>query len=295
LSLSDPSSVAPGSDTCGPFGEQTVYTTAGGETVNGTRPLFGNNFGSNPFTETYASSSFNSLQASLKHSSKYADFLVGYTYSKSMDNGSGMADSTNPYPGQAGKSRGLSLFDNRHVLVASYSVPLPFDKFTAKDSAAEYLVGGWVFSGVSEFASGQPITLKEDDDRSLSGTFGGPIDVPSYSNNGSKLYNDRNPRDGKLYFNRTYFKPEPLGQVGNAMRRSFAGPGLLNSNMALAKSTKITESTQLQFRAEAFNVFNHAQFSNPSGDISNSGSHGFGYVTKALDPRILQVALKLLF
>jgi hypothetical protein len=42
-------------------------------------------------------------------------------------------------------------------------------------------------------------------------------------------------------------------------------------------------------------VFNHAQFSNPSGDISNSGSHGFGYVTKALDPRILQVALKLLF
>lgn len=295
LSLSTSGSVAPGSDTCGPFGEQSVYTTAAGETVNGTRPLFGNNFGSNPFTETAASSSFNSLQASLKHTSKYAEFLVGYTYSKSMDNGSGMADVTNPYPGQAGKSRALSLFDNRHVLVASYSVPLPFNKFMAKDSIADYLVGGWVFSGVSEFASGQPITLKEDDDRSLSGTFGGEIDVPSYSNNGSKLYNDRNPRHGKLYFNRTYFKTEPLGQVGNAMRRSFAGPGLLNSNMAVAKSTKITEGTQLQFRAEAFNVFNHAQFLNPSGDISNSGSHGFGYVTKANDPRILQVALKLLF
>jgi hypothetical protein len=212
-----------------------------------------------------------------------------------MDNGSGMADSTNPYPGQAGRSRGLSLFDNRQVLVASYSVPLPFNKFAAKNSVADYIAGGWVLSGVSEFASGQPITLKEDDDRSLSGTFGGEIDVPSYSGNGSKLYNDRNPRHGKLYFNRSYFVPEPVGQVGNAMRRSFAGPGLLGSNMALAKSTKITEGTQLQFRAEAFNVFNHAQFLNPSGDISNSGSHGFGYVTKANDPRIMQVALKFLF
>ena len=65
--------------------------------------------------------------------------------------------------------------------------------------------------------------------------------------------------------------------------------------MALLKSTTITESTKLQFRAEAFNVFNHTQFQNPSGNINNNGLGGFGYVNSARDPRIMQVALKFLF
>jgi len=66
----------------------------------------------------------------------------------------------------------------------------------------------------------------------------------------------------------------------------------------LLKDTQITEKTQLQFRAEAFNVFNHAQFNNPGsggGNVNNTGTGGFGYVTSARDPRIMQVALKLLF
>jgi hypothetical protein len=65
--------------------------------------------------------------------------------------------------------------------------------------------------------------------------------------------------------------------------------------MALLKDTRITESVQAQFRAEAFNVFNHAQFMNPSGQVDNSGQGGFGYVTSARDPRIMQLALKFLF
>jgi hypothetical protein len=65
--------------------------------------------------------------------------------------------------------------------------------------------------------------------------------------------------------------------------------------MALLKNTQITESVQLQFRAEAFNVFNHAQFNNPSANFNDSGAGGFGYVTSARDPRIMQLALKLLF
>jgi len=51
----------------------------------------------------------------------------------------------------------------------------------------------------------------------------------------------------------------------------------------------------VQFRAETFNVFNHAQFNNPSGNFNNTGQGGFGYVTSARDPRIMQVALKFLF
>jgi hypothetical protein len=68
-----------------------------------------------------------------------------------------------------------------------------------------------------------------------------------------------------------------------------------NSNLALLKDTKISESKEVQFRAEAFNVFNHAQFNNPSGNVNNPGQGGFGYVTSARDPRIMQVALKFLF
>jgi len=62
------------------------------------------------------------------------------------------------------------------------------------------------------------------------------------------------------------------------MRRFFHGPGLDNY---LLKSTEITEKTQLEFRAEAFNVFNHAQFNNPSGNFNNTGTGGFGYLTSA--------------
>jgi hypothetical protein len=79
------------------------------------------------------------------------------------------------------------------------------------------------------------------------------------------------------------------------MRRFFSGPGINNFDLALLKDTRIRESMQLQFRAEAFNVFNHARFGNPSGNFNNSGAGGFGYVTSARDPRIMQLALKLLF
>ena len=65
--------------------------------------------------------------------------------------------------------------------------------------------------------------------------------------------------------------------------------------MALLKSTEITEKTQLEFRAEAFNIFNHAQFNNPSGNFNNTGTGGFCYVTSAGNPRIMQIALKLVF
>ncbi len=83
-----------------------------------------------------------------------------------------------------------------------------------------------------------------------------------------------------------------LGVGGNANRRFFHGPGLNNWDMALLKNTKITERIGLDFRAEFFNTFNHAQFRNPVGDFS---AGNFGQITSARDPRIGQLALKLSF
>lgn len=293
LQLSNPAVLAPGSPTCGPFGENGLYTLKGGLVINSTRYPFGGNFGSNAYMKSMANSSYNSLQASLQHNDKYAQFMVAYTWSKSIDNGSGTLDATNPY--NPGQSRALSIFDVPQIFVASYTIRLPFDNFVGNGAVMRRLAAGWALSGITTFASGQPVQLTETDDNSLSGTFLAPVDAPSYANNGTKLYVDRNPRDGQPYFNPNYFVQEPEGQIGDVMRRFFVGPGINNFNVALLKNTKFSETKQLQFRAEAFNVFNHAQFQNPSGDFNNTGQGGFGYVTAARDPRIMQVGLKLLF
>ncbi len=293
LQLSNPANVAPGTTTCGPFGEDTIYTTASGQTVSGTRPTFGINFNSNPYMKTAVSSSFNSLQMTLQHTEKYLNFLVGYTFEKSLDNGSDSFDATNPL--DPAQTRALSSFNVPHNLVASYTVELPFDQFIGGGDIVKRFTAGWEFSGVATFAKGEPVTLNENDDNSLLGAFNANVDVPDYANDGSPLYINRNPRKGLPYFNPNFFVPETVGQVGNAARRSFSGPGIDNYDMALLKTTTITENTKLEFRAEAFNVFNHAQFTNPNGLVNNPGLGGFGYVTGANDPRIMQVALKFLF
>jgi Carboxypeptidase regulatory-like domain len=293
LQLSNPANVAPGSATCGPFGEQGTYTMANGTVVNSTRPVFGAQFGSNPYMKTMASSSYNSLQASLRYNKTYGNFLIAYTYAKSMDNGSGTLDATNPY--NPGLSRALSLFNVPQDLTASYTINLPFDRLGWNGDWGKRVAGGWAISGIATFAAGQPVQLSENDDRSLSGTSSDSIDVPSYAGGGAKLFVNKNPRSGQPFFNPNYFVPEPLGQVGDVMRRFFSGPGLLNFDTALLKNTQITEGTQLQFRAETFNTFNHTQFNNPSGLFNNTGVGGFGYVTSAQSPRIMQIALKLLF
>ena len=310
------SSTSPSS--CGPFGEdpgagaltaiQTTQAPPGfpGVTsfastrvgVGGLNTPATDNFGSNADMKTVASSSFNSLQVSLKHNTKYVNFLVAYTYEKSIDNGSTSFDATNVFNSAA--SRALSIFDVPQDLTVSYTVQMPFDRLTG--GSAKRLTAGWALSGIATFAKGEPVQISEpNDDNSLSGTFDATIDEPNYANNGSSLFVNRNPRnhDGPggtplPYFNPNYYTFEVPGQgVGNAMRRSFSGPGIYNFDMALLKDTRISESVSAQFRAEAFNVFNHAQFMNPSGNINNTGV--FGFVTGARDPRIMQLAMKFTF
>jgi hypothetical protein len=310
LFLNNSNNLQPGSPTCSPGNEDPgtgspivlldpvnnpapgypgVPSFASTRLLRGLNSTTANPFGSNADMKTIASSSFNSLQVSLKHNTKYVNFLVAYTYEKSIDNGSTSFDATNVY--NSALSRALSIFDVPQDLTVSYTVQLPFDRLTG--GAAKRLTAGWALSGIATFAKGEPVQLSESDDNSLSGTFDGTVDEPKVV--GGRLFINRNPRSGQPYFNPNYFAPEDLGTVGNAMRRFFSGPGINNFDMALLKDTRITESVSAQFRAEAFNVFNHAQFMNPSGQVDNSGQGGFGYVTGARDPRIMQIALKFLF
>jgi hypothetical protein len=95
------------------------------------------------------------------------------------------------------------------------------------------------------------------------------------------------------YFNPNDFSNQPLGTIGNAPRTLCCGPGINNFDFALLKQFRLTESKHLEFRAEAFNIFNHAQFLNPDGAIGDGAT--FGQILSARSPRLLQFALKLVF
>lgn len=259
---------------CGPSGEDTIYSI-NGQTFNGTRPYSVTSgrylssgeldFGDNPYSQTLASSSYNSLQVSVDKRVGRLRFLAAYTWSKSLDNASGFTESVNPF--NPGLSRGLSVFDITHNFVVSYFYSLPFDYF-AKSSFARRALSGWQLNGISRLATGLPVTLQETDDRSLCGCDGQglhSLDLPNYNGGGIHRFNPRTTAANQ-YIDISVFSPMLLGVPGNANRRFFHGPGLNNTDMGVQKNTRITEGTSIELRAEFFNVFNHAQFLNPVGN-----------------------------
>jgi hypothetical protein len=214
-----------------------------------------------------------------------SSFLFGYTWSKSLDNGSFFNDRIN-FANHA-LSRALSNFDVTHNFIGSYTYAIPFAR--AFSSLPKRLVNGWEIAGITRFSTGFPVGLLGAFDEALTGTSG--IDMPNFS---GQLQYAGDPRtNGHLWMTRSGFSLPALGTFGTAPRRFFHGPGLDNWNLALHKDTMIREGMTLQIRAEFFNAFNHAQFNNPNGLVSGTT---FGLITKVqADPRIGQVAAKFIF
>jgi len=302
------------SGTCGPGGENTVYVLPDESQVAGTRGPFStpyrNNpvllngqaivpFGNDSYFITIGNSNYNSAQISWRHTSGRLQTLLGYTWSKSIDNSSGYGEQINPYNSRL--SRGLSAFDSTNNFVISYNYQLPVDKL----AGPKWLTHGWEIGGITRFATGLPITLVETDDHSLEGTaFGGPItlsaDTPDYNHQSLGI---TNPRDNQFhyFFNISDFSQSAIGEEGNSQRRFFHGPGINNWDMTFKKITTIREGMNLEFRGEFYNMFNHAQFINPSGLVPgplgtvDDPSTNFGQITSARDPRLVQLGLKLNF
>jgi hypothetical protein len=303
--------------TCGPFGEGNTFTLPAGVNypaatttnlegvppsqcgtlgpaqcvVNTTYSVLGPLFGNNPFEATIAQSSYNSLQVSVRHATSIANFLLGYTYSKCIDDASGLQEGVNPFNPKA--SLALCAFNVTNNFVASYEVRLPFDRaFHITSFWGELIARGWSVSGITTFVTGLPVSISENDDNSLTGTQNteAPFDLPNYTP--GAIYTGNNPRTNAQYFNTSLFSAEPLGAFGTSPRRFFHGPGLNNWDLAVLKDTKITESKSLQIRFEAFNAWNHTQFQNPTGLFNSSQ---FGLITSAYAPRVLQVGAKFLF
>src|SRR5262249_32300124 len=153
----------------------------------------------------------------------------------------------------------------------SYSYDLPFDRLAhAQGGVGRSILGGWTLAGITRFATGVPVQLKQSGDLSLcgcdEGTGGLSVDFPNYS--GAPIQFS-NPRTSPIfyYFANTPFSSEELSVPGNANRRFFHGPGLNDWDISLFKNVRFTERVSLDIRAEFFNVFNHTQFNNPRGDF----------------------------
>jgi hypothetical protein len=293
LFLSNPANLAAGQSPCGPFGEGNSYTTSTGQVYNGTRGPLGSNFGSNADQTTIGNSNYNALQVTLRHTSKRLNVLAGYTFSKSLDQSSNLGEEINPI--NPSLSKALSAFDVKHNFVVSYSYQLPLESLFR---ATNRWTTGWEISGITRFSTGLPVTLVNYGDNSLLGAepngvnnFG--VDEPDY--NGGPLNLNGNPRNGRTYFNTAQFSQNTLGTPGTARRRFFYGPGIDNFDIAVLKSVRVAESKSLQFRIEAFNAFNHAQFFGPQAVDGNVDSSTFGTVVSAAPPRLIQLGVKFIF
>ncbi len=307
MSLMSEAAVMPGTNTCGPRSETGNFYPIGGGGPISVRQPFGALFGGNGWQLHEGNSSYHALEATLRRTTGRAAYLLSYTFSKAMDNGSAfgdqiiIGDSPNLF-------RSLSEFDITHIFSFSYTYELPFDKlFRANNRVTR----GWKLSGVTSFTTGVPVTMAEVDDQSLRGNTGnspqyGSTDEPNYIG-GGPIYINKNPRKQYLdpvtntlvnpYFNPALFTQEGLGQQGTSNRRFFHGPGVNNWNLALLKDVRLTESKSLEFRAEFFNVFNHAQFYG-AGTVSgyfDAGPSSFGGAFGAASPRIGQGGVKFIF
>lgn len=262
-------------------------TTATGCPQDGV-PVFSSVFAE----DTIGNSNYNSLQVSFdRQFSKGLQFELAYTWSKSFDYGSSFEDILNPFDFR--KSYSLSQFDARNRLVFSYVWQLPVPQlpgFTGK------LIDGWQLSGITTYQSGFPIRIFSSADNELQNSFdfllpGEPDLVGKF-----KALDPRGP--GHLAFDPTVFATPALGTIGNSPRTLCCGPGIANVDFAFLKNTAVSERTQLQFRAEFFNIANHAQFVNPTvsaGASSDFAASNFGQVVRARDPRLIQFALKFIF
>ncbi len=272
--------------------------------------------------DTSVNSSYFALQSHIERRfSRGFAFNASYTWSHSLDyrstwhglSGGGSATDANA-PGEAGYStdpnrlyleKGNSLFDVRHRFVASLSWDLPWRKDMV--GVAGKFLGGWTVNSLLSFQSGFPFTLAAKSDLNLDGIkadrpdFIGASDqltfTPSQVKYGSSTAGNNSAMQDILT---GQFAPPLCTSVGNINcdgttgRNTFRGPGLNNTDFSLFKKIPLgkNESRYLQFRAETFNLFNHTNLNPP---VAQTTSASFGLSEAALDPRQIQLALKLVF
>jgi len=259
-------------------------TTGAGCPGDGT-PVFSSIFAE----DTIANSNYNSLQAMLeKRFSRGLQAQVAYTFSKSFDQASSFEGELNPLDFH--RTYSLSQFDARHRLVLSYFWELPVPKYSG---FAGKVLNGWDLSGIYTYQTGFPIRITSSSDNEL--MYSAFFEYPGEPDQVMPFKSGRTTTaDGVFYFDGTTFSEDnTFGRIGNARRTYCCGPPINNFDFALHKVLPLSEDKRFEFRAEFFNLFNHPQFNNPDGNITDGSD--FGRVLRAKEPREIQLALKFYF
>ena len=197
-------------------------------------------------------------------------------------------------PNDLAAEHGPSLFDSTHRVVLSGNYPLPVMKTASK--ALGLLVNGWQLNTIMNFASGTPFTVYDSANVSLQGSA--PEITGFYSSRPNLIANPNvnEPHTANQWITRAAFQQlnptTQAGQFGNEGRNVERGPGIQNVDLSLFRNFDLGESKRLQFRAESFNLLNHANLGLPENDLQ---SPAFGQILQAASPRLLQLAIRLSF
>jgi hypothetical protein len=269
-----------------------------------------------PIVEGTASGNdwYQGLQLTMeKRLSRGFTILANYTFAKSLDNipvaadmgtpGLNGATITMPYnmPNFKSLDQGPSDFDVRQTFVATYVWQLP--TLAHANPLLREVAGSWVIAGITTAQTGPPLTLFAGTDQSLTGIGKDSVNVVSQN-----LYQSgpcANVAPCMNWLVPSSFAAPALGTFGSLGKGRLRGPGVFDTDLGIYKNIPIKERLTFQFRMEFFNIFNRANFFTPSsapgagysagsvGDPLNTA--GFGDILSARDPRIGQLALKVIF
>ncbi len=282
-------------DYVGNKGTKLINTRTLNQGVGATAPYTASGFSNNKvlnglqMVETTGVSHYDSLQASLKRRFDPLDFLVSYTFSKSMDDYSGApASELNALPGDQQdrrSQRALSNFDRTHRVVANF-VWFPKVVHSGGSTIAGRLLNDWQFSGIVTVQSGIPFSV--------------------ISTSGAAIYNRADlvrpgngakdgPVKGRLdaYFDPTAFAVSlaTTPPFGSSSRNILRGPGQKSIDFSIGRSFRVISENRLELRAEFFNLFNFVNFSVPNNNMTVPGTVG-RITSTSTGPRVIQCALK---
>ena len=258
-----------------------------GINTNALRPYLG--MGVIDISENAGSSRYNGLQISMQHRfTNNLQFGLAYTFSRSTDNSSSLTDVL-PNAYNANSYFGPSDFDRTNVLVVNYIYKLPF--FKNRHNLVGQTLGGWEISGIYQYQSGMPYSVRTSQDIAGVGTGSGN-QFWNETGNSSVNVGSFTP-GGVVWFNAAAFTQPAAGTFGNQQRNSIRGPSYWTTDASLRKNFPIYDRLTMQFRFEVFDFLNHPNWGAPNV-TPTTGS--FGTITsKTNDDRQLQLALKMIF
>jgi len=252
-------------------------------------------------------STYHSLQVKIEKRFHSGGTVLGaYTFSKILSNAETLTTWLDSPTGVAGiqnwydlsSEKALSSFDSRQRLTISYVYDLPFGKgqkfLPGVSGLADRLVSGWGINGLTTFQKGFPLGITATPNTTGLNTGLRPNVTAGCQETISGSAQSRI----NQWFNTSCFSLPAPYTFGNESRTdpSLRGPGIANYDFAVFKRTAITERLKLEFRAEAFNIFNRVQFGQPNLQYTTAANSTFGVISSQLNqPRLMQMALRLAF